>query len=412
MSDAQKVGQLMIWSFAGHDLSPALRETLTKYQPGALIFFRHNISTLAQVARLNRGAQTLAASKLAAPLFTMIDQEGGVVTRIRTATPLPSALALADLDDPAFVRTFAARSAEILKQVGFNVNLAPVLDVSNPAHASFIGNRTFGNDPARVAAVSEAFALGHADAGLMPTAKHFPGHGDTVQNSHLETPRRASTLSQLRERDLIPFAAFAQAEAPRAIMMAHLAMPNIDPSGVPATFSSVMIQQHLRGGLGYQGLVITDDLEMNGAGISADPGERAVRAFLAGNDMLMFAGSVAHQRRAYAAVLAAVRNGRIGRDRLDQSVARILAAKQKITAPPNFDARQIDADLKKLDALSMTVLRRNFTAAGARARHGWPAFDPAREVAVLSGSPMFLPKIPRGLPRRRPLSVADQTELE
>ena len=398
MSVEQKVGQIMIWSLTGTELTPATRATLTKYQPGAVIFFRHNIKTLAQVARFNHDLRRTAQTTMAAPMFSMVDQEGGLVTRIRTATPLPSALALADMDDPKFVRSFAAHSAEVLKEIGFNVNLAPVLDVSNPARESFIGNRTFGNDPARVAAMSDAFALGLADAGLMPTAKHFPGHGDTVQNSHLELPSRPVTPEQMRARDLVPFGEYANTTAPRAVMMAHLALPKVDPSGLPATFSSLMIQKYLRGDLGYRGLVITDDLEMNGAGISPDPGERAVRAFLAGNDMLMFAGTLKHQTRAYDEVLKAVRDGRITTARLDESVTRILAAKSKLSGAPSFDVRRVETALKKLDALSMRVLKSNFATANAHARHGWPSYQKARTVSVLTGSPMFYRKFRAAYP--------------
>jgi beta-N-acetylhexosaminidase len=392
MTDAQKVGQVMIWSMDGTRLSPAVSAHLEAHHPGAIIFFRRNIVSLAQVANFNRDLRTLATAHGDPAPFAMVDQEGGMVTRIRTATPLPSALALGELGDAGLVRRFAGKSAEVLKLVGFNVNLAPVLDVSNPERRSFIGNRTFGDDPKRVARLTDAFALGLADGGLMPTAKHFPGHGDTIQNSHFETPRRLATIDQMKHRDLVPFEEYASVDAPRAVMMAHLALPNVDPSGLPATFSSVMIETELRRHLGYRGLVITDDLEMMGAGISDDIGERAVRAFLAGNDMLMFAGSVAHQKRAFDALLEAVSTGRVPKARLDASVARILAAKARLGPAPRFDVARVTKALRELDELSAIVLRRNFVAASARAHHAWPAFTKDRVIPVLSGSPLFSTK--------------------
>src|SRR5690606_34249198 len=122
----------------------------------------------------------------------------------------------------------------------------------------------------------------------------------------------------LEARDLIPFAQFAQTPFPKAVMMAHIALPNIDPSGIPATYSSIVIGELLRSRIGYKGLVFTDDLEMGGASISNDIGERAVKAFLAGNDMLMLAGSPKNQKRAFEAVLGAVKSGRISKERLDE----------------------------------------------------------------------------------------------
>ena len=351
--------------------------------------FRRNVVSFAQVARLNGGLQKLATQKFKAPLFLMIDQEGGLVTRLRTATPLPSALALAHVEDGDFVRRFAAASAEVLNQVGFNVNLAPVLDVSSPERDSFIGNRSFGDDPDRVTEVTQAFARGTSEGGVLPTAKHFPGHGGVTANSHKVTPRKLGTVDELKARDLVPFEAFAAAEYPRAIMTAHLSVPSLDPSGLPATYSSAIIGGQLRDGLGYQGLVITDDLEMSGAAISPDPGERAVKAFLAGNDMLMFAGTPARQRQAYDGLLRAVREGRVPLARLDESVSRILNAKAKLPATTAFDVKKLGVSLKHLDELSAQVLKTNFKDASLRARHAWPDFASARRVTVLSGSTMF-----------------------
>jgi beta-glucosidase-like glycosyl hydrolase len=175
-------------------------------------------------------------------------------------------------------------------------------------------------------------------------------------------------------------------------MVAHLSLPNIDPSGVPATYSSLIIGGQLREALDYHGLIITDDLEMGGASISKDVGERAIRAFLAGNDMLMFAGTMAHQRRAYAAVLNAVKSGRIPMSRLNESVARILAAKSHLRPQPSINYAKMLAAFKKMDSLSKKVLKRNFNVAAEEAKHDWPDMGTDSDVTVYSASYYFFRK--------------------
>lgn len=390
LTPEQKVGQLMIWSFGGTELTPELKAHLTKYQPGALIVFRRNIKTATQVARLNADLRKFAATKLKAPLLSMIDQEGGLVTRIRTNTPSPSALALAKMDEP-FIENYARANAEMLGLLGFNVNLAPVLDISNPLKDSFIGNRAFGDDPAEVARVTLAYARGLSAAGMIPTAKHFPGHGGTLQNSHQTLPKKLSTLEELQNKDFVPFTTFTAAEFPKAVMMAHLALPAVDPSGLPATYSKPLIDL-LRTGLGYDGLIMTDDLEMNGASVARDIGERAVRAFLAGNDMLMFAGPPANQRRAFEAMVAAVKSGRIPAEQLDASLARIANLKNALPKAETSDEKKIVASFRKVDTLSREVLKHGFDVAAAAAKREWSDVDADTRVTVFSGSALFTNK--------------------
>ena len=306
MSTEQKIGQIMIWSFAGTTVTAALEEHLTKFQPGALIFFRRNIETYDQIMRLNSRLQSIARQKFKSDLMLMVDQEGGVVTRIRIKTPLPSALALGKVSDPQLIESFARAKGELLSALGFTVNLAPVMDISNPEQDSFIGNRTFGADPAVVSNLAIAYAKGLSAAGIVPTGKHFPGHGGTDSDSHKESPQKAATIEELSTHDFVPFQRLAQEGPTHLVMTAHLALPQVDESGLPATYSSILIQEHLRSKLGFAGVVITDDLEMAGAEQGQDVGERAVKAFMAGNDMLMLAGSSKNQRLAFHAILRAV----------------------------------------------------------------------------------------------------------
>ena len=379
----QKIGQLFIFSFPGTEFSPALAATLTTFKPGALIFFRSNVSSPPAVAALIAKAQSHVKSGGGPPLFTMVDQEGGAVTRVRSPLPIPSALALATMNDLKFTKNYARTLGEVLFHLGFNVDLAPVMDLSDPEQKTFIGNRTFGRDPRAVRDLTLSYSSGLNEGGLIPTGKHFPGHGGIVGDSHRELPLKNSTLDEIRRADLIPFAGFAKETYPRAVMVAHLSLPNIEPSRLPATYSRILIRDVLRRQLNYTGLVMTDDLEMRGASISADIGERAVRAFEAGNDMLMLAGGVPHQRQAFDALTRAVQSGRISRARLDESVDRIWAAKRSLRAPSPYDERTVTRAFHNLDQLSREVMRRNFKVGLERAAHRWPRITAKTRVLVL-----------------------------
>lgn len=390
MTIEQKVGQIMIWSFYGTQFTSVTEDTLTKYQLGALIFFGRNVKTTHQVAQLNNDLQRVAAKKLKAPLFLMVDQEGGVVTRVKISTPLPSALALGKTDDPVFVQNFAKIKGDLIQALGFNVNLAPVLDISNPKQDTFIGNRTFGGEPAAVSNLSMAYSRGMFQAGILPTAKHFPGHGGEISDSHKTTPKKMSTPEEIEGHDLIPFKEFAAATTPGAIMTAHLAMPNVDPSGLAATYSPVMIKEWLRGKLGFKGLIITDDLEMAGAAVSADVGERAIRAFLAGHDMIMLAGSFSNQRRAWRSMVYAVKDGRIPEARLTESVVRILEAKAQMKlASAKVDEGKATGAIRKLHGLTKEVMQRNFKFALEEHSKDWPVVERSTQAVVFSSTMGF-----------------------
>lgn len=385
LSVEQKVGQVFIWTVSGTELSAPTAKWLTRFQPGSVIIFSRNIKSPAQIASFNTQLQELAAEEMVAPMFIMVDQEGGIVTRVRVPTPMPSALAVGSLESAQVSQTFANASGDVLRKLGFNVNLAPVLDISDPMKDSFIGSRAFGDNPTTVSDIAIHYAKGLSDAGVMPAAKHFPGHGGITQDSHFTTPMKMATYEELATRDLVPFAIFAKQDFVKAIMTAHVALPNIDPSGLPATYSSVLIGEYLRGKLGYTGLIMTDDLEMSGAA-GDDIGERAVKAFIAGNDMLMLAGGFADQRKAFRAMVKAVKSGRISKSRLDQSVNRIFAAKKSLNIESQSnDPIKTRLAIQKMELFSTEILRENFMQAASRV-----ALPPIpRSILVLSSDSRF-----------------------
>ena len=347
MTVREKVGQLFVVEVYGQDagtVSAAMAarnqalygvdtpaEVIDKYQPGGVIYFDarrgpDNVQNPRQIATLSNGLQAAALrQRHRIPLLISTDQEGGAVVYRLTApaTAMPGNMALGAGRSVAD----AHRSAEVigteLAAVGINQNYAPVADVNvNPANP-VIGVRSAGADPALVSEMVAAQVSGYHDGGVATVAKHFPGHGDTAVDSHFGLPEVTHTRAQLDAIDLPPFRA-AIAEGVDTIMTAHVVLRSVDPSGAPATMSRPILTGLLRGELGYDGLIVTDALDMGGATSTYPPDVAPVAAVRAGADQLVLAPQM---DVAYAAVLDAVRTGEISKRRLDESVYRILRLK-------------------------------------------------------------------------------------
>ncbi|KIR65429.1 MULTISPECIES: glycoside hydrolase family 3 N-terminal domain-containing protein [Micromonospora] len=285
--------------------------------------FGTNVHDPAQVA-----ASTAALRAARPDVLVAIDEEGGDVTRLAHATgsPYPGNAALGAVDDPALTgRVYAAIGAE-LAALGITVDLAPTVDVNTADENPVIGTRSFGADPARVAVHSAAAVAGLQSTGVAACAKHFPGHGATVADSHHELPTVEASPAVLRERDLPPFAAVVDAGV-ASIMTAHIRVPALTGAG-PATFSRAVLVDLLRRELGFTGAVITDALEMKGAALAAGGvGPAAVLALAAGADLLCIGARVdaGLVERVAAEIVAALRDGRLDRARVEQAAGRAAA---------------------------------------------------------------------------------------
>lgn len=327
LSLEQKVGQLFIFGFSGSHLDKKTQNHFKKLQPGSVIVFGRNIKTLSQTADLNNALQKLSFGYSRLPLLIAIDQEGGSVSRIKTSPGLPSAYTIGNTNDPTLSFQAGKVTGEVLKTLGFNMNLAPVLDITDSSLQSFISTRSFSDSPHKVSSMGLAFAQGLEESKVLPVAKHFPGHGAIALDTHRTTPHRQISYQSLASSDLIPFTQFAATDILSGVMVAHIAYPLIDSSGAPATFSKHLVSKILIDDLKYKGLIMTDDLEMAGAAALTKVEDRVIAAFLAGNDLLMLAWSPDLQMRAVNAVIAAVKSGKISQQRLNSSVAKILKAK-------------------------------------------------------------------------------------
>lgn len=326
----KKVGQLFIFGFTGSQYEQALKKQMDELHPGAIIVFGRNIKTLNQVKYLNQQAQASSIKHSKVPLLIAVDQEGGRVIRIKTSPSLPSARTLALTDNENLVQDAGFVTGRLMAALGFNMNLAPVVDISNANYTDFLGNRSFSDQKEIVNKMSTAFSKGLIDAGILPTAKHFPGHGGVKTDSHLKTPYKQITLTELLFTDLAPYKEMQNNRIPFAIMASHISYPLIDNSERPASFSPLLLKNVLRKGLGFDGIILTDDIQMGGAKMDKlSVGERAVQAVLAGNDLIMVGWNHRVQKQAIDAVIKAVKNGRISQSRLEESLQRLLRYKMQ-----------------------------------------------------------------------------------
>ncbi|MCM3698324.1 beta-N-acetylhexosaminidase [Paenibacillus macerans] len=324
----QKVGQLFICGFHGLTPDEHIRTLIRQYHIGGVVYFRRNIEAAAQLAGLSRCLQAINREASAVPLFVSIDQEGGMVARLdhEGMSRIPGNMALGAANDPKLTEQVAALAAKEMALLGINFNFAPCVDVNNNPANPVIGVRSFGEDPGLVAQHGAAAIRGFQSQGVIATAKHFPGHGDTDADSHLGLAVVPHGKERLREVELVPFRRAIAAEVD-AIMTAHVIFPAFEPDEIPATLSRRVLTDLLRDELGYRGLIVTDCLEMQAISRHFGVAEGAVRAIEAGADLVLVSHTMAEQIAAIEQVCAAVRSGRLSKERIDASVARILALK-------------------------------------------------------------------------------------
>jgi len=330
------------------------QQLIEKYRPGGIIYFAwtNSVQNPTQIANLSNGVQDAAlAQPSGVPSLVGIDQEGGIVARVGPpATQLPGNMALGAGRSASDAQTAAAVNGDELAAMGINWNFAPVADVNvNPANP-VIGVRSFGEDPGLVADLTAAQTRGYLSTGIAGAAKHFPGHGDTATDSHTGLPVIDHTRQEWEQLDRPPFQAAIDAGVP-AIMTAHISVPSLDPSGDPATLSEPIMTGILREEMGYDGVVITDALDMAGASATYGNDRVPVLALKAGVDILLMPPEF---DVAYEAVLGAVESGELTEERIDTSVRRILTLKHDlgITDDPYVDPAQVPAHVGTPDHLA------------------------------------------------------------
>jgi len=315
----EEVGQLMLVDFVGTTVNPDTVQMINAEGASGVLYFSSNISSPEQLRTLNAQLQSLASI----PLFISVDQEGGPVNRfLNVLGPLPAA---ADLQTPAQALQRGEQDAGYLHDYGFNLNLAPVVDVGtvNPQ----LAGRTFGSTPDRVTQMARAYLTGLQQSGLLTGAlKHFPGLGSTTTDPHIGLPILKHSLQQWEQIDLAPYRALLQTGDVRAIMVTHVMYPLLDPT-YPSSLSPALIDGVLRGELGFQGVVVTDSLYMGALNQRWSIPEAAVLAIKAGADLLIGPYTPQIVQQTKEALEQAVSSGTLSKARIDTSVQRILALK-------------------------------------------------------------------------------------
>jgi beta-N-acetylhexosaminidase len=348
-------GHLVMVDIEGSALDAATAAFIREHEIRAVCLFRKNLDSEAQARRLCADLRELMGPQA----LIGIDQEGGSVLRATFLPQPPAAMALGAADDEALAEQVGAAVARGLRGLGINWNFAPVLDINNNPANPVIAERSFGDDAARVTRLAGAWMRGSLAEGVACCVKHFPGHGDTHEDSHHALPTVHKTLAELEALELLPFRALAGV-AP-ALMTAHIVYPRIDPEH-PATLSRPLLTSVLREAMGYDGVVITDALMMKAVHDRYGHARAAVLALQAGADLVLAQGARHEQLAALEAIDTALRDGRLPAARAEQARARVaaLAARFPIRAEPYADARHA-AD----DALMRAAWARGLVALGA-----------------------------------------------
>ncbi len=324
----QKIGQMCLFGFHGTHITQDLHELAGEYHAGNIILFARNVSDAHGLRDLCRDIYR----DYSVPPLIAIDQEGGVVTRInKGATVLPGNMAVAATGKPENARIYGSIIGRELRALGVNLNLAPVLDVTVP-HNPGIGVRSFSESPEIVSKFGNELILGLKSQSVFATAKHFPGIGSALIDTHLEMPVIDKSMNELERDDIAPFRTAIETGVD-CIMTAHAGFSAFDENSppVPATFSPAVYSGYLRDQLGFKGVIITDDLEMGGATGSMDFQESITQAVLAGADLLTVCSDMNRQKEVFDIITGAVRSGVIPESRIDESVSRIFLLKEKFT---------------------------------------------------------------------------------
>jgi len=357
----QQVGQFFFIGLPGTEIDQEARELIEEIQPGGIILFGRNIESPQQVRKLLDDARALIPT----PVLCGVDQEGGLVDRLREVfPPMPSARALRQHGDLAGVRTLGRVAGELLRMLGFDINFAPVMSIITQERSQLTNglySRSFGSSPGEVLGYTTVYMRGLQASGCLGCLKHFPGIGAGNVDSHIEMPLVPLSRDDLLAQDLAPYIELFQRadDRVRVVMVSHGGFPNIDikhgtTGGLiePASISQRIVNNLLRQELGYRHLVVTDDLEMGAIAKQFQIEDASIRAFSAGEDMLLICATPETIRRGYHGLLKAVQDKKFTERRLQGSLRRIAATKALMPAPVQLDINHYDqlaSEIKELN---------------------------------------------------------------
>jgi len=339
MSLEEKIGQLIIVGFEGKTINEEAINSIDRLKVGGFILFSRNIEDEVQTLKLLDDLK-VANSNNDIPLFLAIDEEGGRVSRLpKSFEKLPEAMKIGNKNNKELSYEFGNILGERVRLLGFNINFAPVLDINSNPKNPVIGTRAFGTTIDQVIDNGIEVMLGIRNTGVIPAVKHFPGHGDTDVDSHINLPKVEKTIEELKDLEIRPFRVAIEKDV-EMIMVAHIMYPQIDKD-YPATMSKRIIQELLREKLKYDGIIVSDDMTM-GAIIENYTLEDGVLSFIrAGGDIALICHGKENPKKAIEKIIEAVNAGDLNEEEIDKKVFRILALKEKFRLEDNV-IRNID----------------------------------------------------------------------
>ena len=375
--------QLIMIDLPGPLLEDRCREHLAGHRWGGVLLFARNIVDRPQLLHLMEQIELLGGPMMA------VDQEGGLVDRVRFTDSVltPGLMALAATGDPDCTRRAHAIMARQLCELGFHIDFSPCVDINSNPDNPIIGVRSFGEDPHDVSRHGQAACLGLREGGVAATAKHFPGHGDCSLDSHMALPTLPHSLERLREQELVPFQGCIDGGV-ECMMTAHITFPALDPRpGRAATLSGPILNGLLRTQMGFEGVIFTDSMEMQAIANHYGVGEASILALEAGADMIISCGGYSEHLKAVEALVQAVEQGRLTRERLEESLQRIelmrdaLPVMKRLHYNPQFSEQS--EEMRSIVERSITLVRNQ-------------ELLPLRQGSALLLSPDLLPLTPLG----------------
>lgn len=351
MTLEEKAGQLLIVGFKGTFLNDRTKSYINDLKVGGLILFDRNIESKGQIIGLVEEIKGSNAEE-DIPLFLCIDEEGGLISRLpKEYRRLPDPFQIGETNDVDIAFQFGQLLGNRVKGLGLNLNFAPVLDIHSNPDNPVIGKRAYGTNPERVSDIGLEVAKGIRNSSIIPAVKHFPGHGDTSTDSHLELPIIDKSLEELRNFELIPFEDAIENNI-EMIMMAHILLPSLDKD-YPATLSKKIVHDLLRDEMGYEGVIVSDDMTM-GAIVNNFTLEDACIDFLkAGGDILLVCHGEDNPRIVFDKIIDAVEIGELSMEEIDEKVYRILELKDRYLKVGN-----VDLNLEELNNMAEEIKNR------------------------------------------------------
>ncbi len=346
----EKIGQLIITGIYGTTITERTRQLILEEKIGGILLFGRNITDSTQLLKLINSIKNANTSNKI-PLFVSVDEEGGRVSRMPIElNDMPSLKKIGLLNNPQVAYKIGTILAKELNLFGFNMNFAPVLDINSNPSNPVIGDRSFGSSFELVSELGVQMMKGIQSLGVIPVVKHFPGHGDTVTDSHVGLPIINHSLERLNSFEWAPFKSAIDAQAD-AMMIAHMLLTKIDPV-YPASLSHTIISDLLRNQLGFNGVVITDDLTMEAITATFKLGDAAIKSLNAGVDILLVCHGEDSTISVVNAIRQAIANGTLSMTRIDESVTRILTLKQKYLLNNNtiesINVQEVNAEIDRL----------------------------------------------------------------